>query len=205
MRASRNNLWSPARKENGLRLKVVAFALALFQTDVNAAGHERPGSAPQMFSIHWITDPSHANKAAIEVSGISPAILRDLQRSDWQPAQWPRLLSVYAEQGDLTAGVGLPPMFGDYRVQSGALRFEPQFPLEPGVKYRAIFQPDRLPGQQDSRSEPVTNVFQLPPRRSRPTAVVSRVYPSAEVLPENLLKFYVHFSTPMSRGRIYDH
>jgi hypothetical protein len=51
---------------------------------------------------------------------------------------------------DLTAGAGLPPMFGDYRVQSGALRFEPQFPLEPGVKYRAIFHPDQLPGQRGS-------------------------------------------------------
>jgi hypothetical protein len=34
---------------------------------------------------------------------------------------------------------------------------------------------------------------------------VSEVYPSADVLPENLLKFYLHFSAPMSRGRIYDH
>jgi hypothetical protein len=29
------------------------------------------------------------------------------------------------------------------------------------------------------------------------------VYPSAEVLPENLLKFYIHFSAPMSRGEAY--
>jgi hypothetical protein len=38
-----------------------------------------------------------------------------------------------------------------------------------------------------------------------PTTVVSQVYPTAEVLPENLLKFYVHFSAPMSSGHIYDH
>src|SRR5262249_58737339 len=31
------------------------------------------------------------------------------------------------------------------------------------------------------------------------------VYPSADVLPENLLKFYLHFSAPMSRGHSYDH
>ena len=34
---------------------------------------------------------------------------------------------------------------------------------------------------------------------------MSRVYPSADTLPENLLKFYVHFTGPMSRGNIYDH
>ena len=96
-------------------------------------------------------------------------------------------------------------MLGAYRVQSDGLRFEPQFPLEPGVTYRAVFRPDRLPGKGDSGSTPITSVFQLPPRSSIPTTVVSHVYPSAEVLPENLLKFYLHFSAPMSRGRIYDH
>jgi hypothetical protein len=35
--------------------------------------------------------------------------------------------------------------------------------------------------------------------------VVARIYPTAAVLPENLLKFYIHFSAPMSRGHIYDH
>jgi hypothetical protein len=31
------------------------------------------------------------------------------------------------------------------------------------------------------------------------------VYPSVSVVPENLLKFYLHFSAPMSRGHIYDY
>ena len=35
--------------------------------------------------------------------------------------------------------------------------------------------------------------------------VVESVYPSAEVLPENLLRFYLHFSAPMSRGEAYTH
>ena len=44
----------------------------------------------------------------------------------------------------------LPPMLGVYRIQDNALRFEPQFPLEPGVTYQAIFHPEQLPGQRDS-------------------------------------------------------
>jgi hypothetical protein len=36
-----------------------------------------------------------------------------------------------------------------------------------------------------------------------PATVVAQVYPSAAVLPENLLKFYVHFSAPMTRGAAY--
>ena len=34
---------------------------------------------------------------------------------------------------------------------------------------------------------------------------VAAVYPSAEVLPENQLKLYLHFSGPMSRGEAYRH
>ena len=35
--------------------------------------------------------------------------------------------------------------------------------------------------------------------------MATAVYPSARVLPENLLRFYIHFSAPMSRGEAYRH
>jgi hypothetical protein len=35
--------------------------------------------------------------------------------------------------------------------------------------------------------------------------VVSQVFPTRDQLPENLLKFYIHFSAPMSQGRVYRH
>jgi hypothetical protein len=84
------------------------------------------------------------------------------------------------------------------------VRFEPQFPLEPGLVYRAVFRPDRLPGKS-KQTELLTAEFRRPPRDNTPTTVVSQIYPSSDALPENLLKFYIHFSAPMSRGRIYDH
>jgi hypothetical protein len=161
------------------------------------------GAASQnQFSIRWTPDPANANKVVVEVSGLSEATLKRLQQANWKPPQWQRLLSVYAGQG---SDQNLPAMLGVYRVQPDSLRFEPQFPLEPGVAYRAVFRPDHLPGASRSKAAPITADFQLPPRDATPTTVVSRVYPSASLLPENLLKFYVHFSAPMSRGRIYDH
>jgi hypothetical protein len=39
----------------------------------------------------------------------------------------------------------------------------------------------------------------------RPATLVESVSPSAEVLPENLLRFYFQFSAPMSRGEAYSH
>ena len=95
-------------------------------------------------------------------------------------------------------------MAGSYRVESNALRFEPQFPLEPGLSYRAVIRPDQLPNGSGAAA-PVTSVYQSPRRSATPATLVSRVYPSADTLPENLLKFYVHFTGPMSRGNIYDY
>jgi hypothetical protein len=141
----------------------------------------------------------------VEIYGLTAAALEKLRQSNWTLPHWHRLLSVYAQQGDLTTRPNVPPMLGSYRVQSNVLRFEPQFPLEPGVLYRAIFWPQRLPGENGLGGSSITSVFQLPPRKSNPTTTVSHVYPSADILPENLLKFYIHFSAPMSRGQIYDH
>ena len=47
--------------------------------------------------------------------------------------------------------------------------------------------------------------MRMPARIPAPSTFVTHVFPTASVVPENLLKFYIHFSAPMSRGRIYDH
>jgi hypothetical protein len=96
-------------------------------------------------------------------------------------------------------------MLGRYRIHGGLLSFEPQFPLDPGVAYRAEFRPDQLPGPQSAKGAPMVAVFKLPVMSHRPSTVVRQIFPSSPSLPENLLKFYVHFSAPMSRGKIYEH
>lgn len=130
-------------------------------------------------------------------AALPPATLR--QMANWTPQQFQTVLAVYAGQAD----AGLPPMLGKYRVEAGALRFEAQFALEPGVTYRAVFLPGKLPN--GSGNSVITATFTPPPRDLTPTTVVAQIYPSADVLPENLLKFYVHFSAPMRRGNIYEH
>ena len=42
-------------------------------------------------------------------------------------------------------------------------------------------------------------------KEDSPSTKILAVYPTAEVLPENTLKFYVHFSAPMQKGNIYSH
>lgn len=155
-------------------------------------------------TIRWPTNTA-ASDHAIEISGIDARNLRELRRSNWDTSRWQQLLSVYAEQGDTIGDVGLPPMLGSCRVVSETLRFEPQFPLEPGVTYRAAFRPARLPLAGKRSAAMVTSTFQVPSRPANSTTVVREIYPTGTELPENLLKFYVHFSAPMRRGHIYDY
>lgn len=91
-----------------------------------------------------------------------------------------------------------PPLAGRYSLLPGAVRFTPRFPLQPGMRYRAVYR-------QSPDEEPLTAEFSIPPRAAPPAPRVAAVYPSAATLPENQLKFYLHFSQPMSRGNAYEH
>lgn len=168
---------------------VTLVALSSLQPNLRAAVPAATQEPLARFAIRWIPNPAQSNQLTVEVSGLSNASATELRKADRTPEQWQRLLSVHADQGDLFADVGLPAMLGAYRIEDGTLRFEPQFPLEPGVHYRTVFYPHALPDEGKRRGPPVTSVFQLPRARSAPSTVVSHVYPSGTVLPENLLKF----------------
>lgn len=88
----------------------------------------------------------------------------------------------------------VPPLLGTYSIQNDRLRFQPRYPLTPGVRYRVVIA---------QAAEPL--VFELPRPAPKPAAFVEAVYPTRDKLPENQLKFYIHFSAPMSRGEAYEH
>jgi hypothetical protein len=142
-------------------------------------------------------------RAAFEVSGLDAANLRALASARWEPDRWAALFAVYVDDRAPRRG-DRPPVLGSYRVTGDRLRFEPRFPLAPGVRYRALFEPSRLPHPAGTGSAAAVGAFTIPKPDAAPT-VVTQVYPSADRLPENLLRFYVHFSAPMSRGEAYDH
>ena len=52
-------------------------------------------------------------------------------------------------------------------------------------------------------SSPDEWTFEVPEADAVAATVVEEIYPTADVLPENHLKFYLHFSAPMSRGEAY--
>ncbi len=91
-----------------------------------------------------------------------------------------------------------PPILGTYKFEDGTLSFFPRFPLSPSVAY-AVRLGDSLSASA-STQQPL--LFELSRTNQEPRRV-DAVYPSAAELPENLLKFYIHFSGPMNRGEAY--
>ena len=76
-------------------------------------------------------------------------------------------------------------------------------PVRPGAGLTsATFRPSRLPDGRDRGA--ANHLATRLPEPQRAGTVVARVTPSADRVPENLLKFYLHFSAPMSRGEVYD-
>jgi hypothetical protein len=161
-------------------------------------------AAESPFIVKWRTDERNTNSAYVEVAGIPAAALRALKSRPPNAPEWSRLLSVYVHDGGAVIDPLTPGMVGQYTIEGEVLRFHPQFPLAKGVEYRAEFRPGALPGGK--RDRPVI-IAHFRPSKPAPTAstIVTTIYPTAEVLPENLLKFYIYFSAPMSRGDIYDH
>ena len=83
---------------------------------------------------------------------------------------------------------------GQYSIEGDRIRFTPMFPLDHGRQYHVTFTPT-------GGAPPVTGTVALPPIDTTPTTVVTQVYPSGDLVPENQLRLYIHFSAPMgSRG-----
>ena len=95
-----------------------------------------------------------------------------------------------------------PAVAGSYRVTADAIEFTPAFAFDPGRRYEVVFDPARFPASIEWPGSGVCESSAVAgdrPRAGRPTTSVAGIYPSADVVPENQLRLYVHFSAPMGR------
>jgi hypothetical protein len=173
-------------------------------------------AAPEVPSLRWISRKTDGTDAAVEVRGLDRKALAALSQTGMTRERWTSLLTVRVIADPPARRTEPPPLLGSYQVDGEILRFVPRFPLEPGLRYRAELDSVRLneilkaPADRLGRPAPerkttirLTADFSPPKRAPHPPAKVTRVYPSRAVLPENLLRFYIHFSAPMSRGEAY--
>jgi hypothetical protein len=168
----------------------------------NRAEADSSGETPASKFTILLRPASEKNtKDTFVVTGLSPGQLESLV--EIKGAVDRALFAVYVQSDRPTKE--RPPVLGSCQIEEDTLIFAPRFPLERGIRYRAVFNPSRLPGATKTDEKPIIAEFIIPRPKTTPTTEVDRVYPSASLLPENQLKFYVHFSAPVSRGEAYRH
>jgi hypothetical protein len=112
------------------------------------------------------------------------------------------LLRVKVAEAEDRKDEGFPDISGDHEILGDGLRFIPHFPFESGVPFRAILDLGAL--GQPGLAEIQTLEFSCRRETTAAETEVKQVFPSNDVLPENLLRLYVLFSNPMQRGRAAD-
>ncbi len=110
------------------------------------------------------------------------------------------ILRVIVVPVDAPGDSNIPAVLGRYQVLKDGIRFVPLFPFERGLLYRASF--DAQPLRRSDLSDVLALEFSLPREQSALPTEVKHIFPSSDDLPENLLRFYVCFSSPMQRGRV---
>lgn len=113
-----------------------------------------------------------------------------------------RLLRVRIAEAGACDDEDIPDVFGDYELLGDGVRFIPHFPFGSDVRFRAILDLGVL--RQPSVSKMQFLEFSFPRETTLTATNVSQIFPSDDVLPENLLRLYVRFSNPMLRGRAAD-
>lgn len=87
------------------------------------------------------------------------------------------------------------PIIGIYALKGNRLSFTPSYPFLKGKTYLVRYA--------DNESV-VRKKFTVHSEEQESITVVSRVYPSADTLPLNILKLYIAFNHAMSEGFAYD-
>jgi hypothetical protein len=172
----------------------------------------------ERLQLRWSSaEPSGAG-AAVELQGVEPSTVAALAKAPRASELCAKLLIVRVAGAERVADT--PPLLGSYRVDGSIIKFQPRFPLERGIVYRAEVDPAALErlaellgvsGKSAGSDRPKRLVRALVAEFSpsggqspaRPATTVTQIYPSADILPENLFRFYIHFSAPMGRGEAY--
>lgn len=171
-----------------------AFCLFLIGATVSACGRSAP-------SIHL--DASNPSRPYIEIQGLSRGDLTSLSRADLTPDEWAAILRVTVQRSPASSG-DLPPMAGTYTTDS-TLRFWPSFPLDPGRTYDVRFNPSAVSRARLANLGGISGTVSVPASGKLPSTVVTTVYPTSDVIPENELRMYIRFSAPMGQQGGLEH
>ena len=91
--------------------------------------------------------------------------------------------TVRLERDNSSSGI-----FGEFNFENDKLIFKPLIPFSRGLTYTLLFKESQI------------GLVEIPGVDFSDLPSVFNIYPSADTLPENLLKLYIAFSKPMREG-----
>jgi hypothetical protein len=142
--------------------------------------------------------------AAVEVTGLPKETIARLKSAKLNSREWSEVFRVVVAGGKPEEVMNRLPVAGTYSLTETGIRFDPQFPLAPGLEYRAILNPDYDPAHA-RKGDRIEASFTVPKPPPGPRISIAGIYPSGNRLPENTLRFYIHFSGQVARGDVYRH
>ncbi len=141
-----------------------------------------------------VVEKTEKHPFEFEAVGLAPALLQKLAALEPTDAEFSKLFSITVA-GNKT-DTAIPPVSGKYRVDGSRLVFVPRFPPQPGLTYLAVIHGEAKIEREVLIPAPAED-------KNRPPAQVRHVYPTSDELPENHLRFYLHFTQPMARTAAY--
>lgn len=149
--------------------------------------------------VTMMTSNAHADTDDLSMprNSSDPVMLRLAGGSgELEAAEASEMLQVYVGTSDLCCEVRTP-IAGRYLLDNDTLSFTPAFGFDVGQDYVVRV---RISGSNGGLAS-----FTIPSEGPSVDAAVTATFPSGDVLPENVLRFYIHFSTPMSPQVAFDY
>jgi hypothetical protein len=168
-----------------------ALVLALAVLISTGCSRPRPGVTIVRSAVTIDLGQDDEGRDVVVVTGLDSERVGRLAAEMQSPDRWRTWFTVRVE------GAAGPPMLGNYYVSGETVNFRPRFPLDPGRRYQVTVGRDPATAIQ--------GVLEKPQVKLPPPADVAAIYPSADKLPENLLRIYLQFTGPMRRGDVYDY
>lgn len=148
---------------------------------------------------------SDGKSMMIAVTGLGDAALKACTERDAKSPDWEKAARAQIAGGSDAEIAQRPAILGSWRVAGNELLFEPRFPFLAGTPLRVTIDPPMLIDPKAGKSNRLTFDLHMPKKDLTPVTKIENIFPSRKVLPENQLRFYIHFSQPMDRGGAYDH
>lgn len=135
-----------------------------------------------LYSVVSAQDPP-----SVRLAGDSVFIFENLPSYLKNQRDWRQLITIKIDDPDPT----LPDLLGNFLYNDERLEFRPRFPLVSRQSYRVL-----SPGLK------IDTLLTISELKAKSTCITA-IYPSSNEWPENLLRFYIEFSQPMSLANPY--